>query len=156
MSPKSHDSPQKRNEDKIELIFKSKRENVYTAGVSLDNRINYHPRNIKKSLFQSKLIRTYTLHAHTVWDALCYTARRAVNISLYVVVSIVCYMFCTVYHLSILSCPVLSSCAICDTVLSTLHLFKEQFYYNTKNWEILKSKILFTIIIFFQYQHQIR
>ena len=71
MSPKSHDSPQKRNEDKTELIFKSKRENVYTAGVSLDNRINYHPRNIKKSLFQSKLIRTYKPLIRTVWDAGC-------------------------------------------------------------------------------------
>ena len=55
-SPKSNESTQKRNEDKIELIFKSKRENVYTAGVSLDNRINYHPKNIKKSISQSKLI----------------------------------------------------------------------------------------------------
>ena len=67
MSPKSHSSPHKRNEDKIELIFKSKRENVYTAGVSLDNRINYHPKNIKKSLFQSKLIRTYTQHVHFMY-----------------------------------------------------------------------------------------
>ena len=30
---------------------------MYTPGVSLDNRINYHPRNIKKSLDQSNLIR---------------------------------------------------------------------------------------------------
>jgi len=51
------DDTAKRNEEKIELIFKSKRENVYTAGVSLDNRINYHPKNIKKSSGQSKLIR---------------------------------------------------------------------------------------------------
>lgn len=58
-SPKSTESTNKRNEDKIELIFKSKRENVYTAGVSLDNRINYHPKNIKKSTSQSKLISKY-------------------------------------------------------------------------------------------------
>lgn len=55
----SGDSTPKRNEDKIELIFKSKRANVYTAGVSLDNRINYYPKNIKKTLSQSKLIRKY-------------------------------------------------------------------------------------------------
>ena len=54
---KPNDMSQERNEDKIEMIFKSKRANVYTAGVSLDNRINYHPRSIKKTSLQSELIR---------------------------------------------------------------------------------------------------
>lgn len=66
--PKSDESPTaapspfitrrrvKSHEDEIELIFKSKRANVYTAGVSLDNRINYRPKNILKTIAQSTLI----------------------------------------------------------------------------------------------------
>jgi hypothetical protein len=81
MSPKSRDSPQKRNEDKIELIFKSKRENVYTAGVSLDNRINYHPRNIKKSLFQSKLIRMYKLLIQTMYLRMVYSMHMILHVT---------------------------------------------------------------------------
>ena len=110
MSPKSHSSPHKRNEDKIELIFKSKRENVYTAGVSLDNRINYHPKNIKKSLFQSKLIRTYTQHLHILcihglYAHCVYTVLVAVDISPHKVLSLFCQMFCIVFYFSILSLP---------------------------------------------------
>jgi hypothetical protein len=110
MSPKSHSSPHKRNEDKIELIFKSKRENVYTAGVSLDNRINYHPKNIKKSLFQSKLIRTYTQHVHTLcihcsYAHCVYTVLVAVDISPHKVLFLFCHMFCIVFYFSILSLP---------------------------------------------------
>ena len=110
MSPKSHSSPHKRNEDKIELIFKSKRENVYTAGVSLDNRINYHPKNIKKSLFQSKLIRTYTQHLHILcihglYAHCVYTVLVAVDISPHKILFLFCHMFCIVFYFSILSLP---------------------------------------------------
>ena len=61
----SGESSPKRNEEKIELMFKSKRANVYTAGASLDNRINYHPKNIQKSSSQSKLIRKYIFSNHS-------------------------------------------------------------------------------------------
>lgn len=50
------------HEDEIELIFKSKRANVYTAGATLDNRINYKPKNIIKSNAQNTLIRKFELN----------------------------------------------------------------------------------------------
>jgi hypothetical protein len=40
----------------FELKLKAKRENVYTAAVTLDNRTNYKPKNIKKSPEQIKFI----------------------------------------------------------------------------------------------------
>lgn len=46
-------------EVKVELIFQSKRANVYTPGVTLDNRINYKPKNIKKPDAQMKFICKY-------------------------------------------------------------------------------------------------
>jgi hypothetical protein len=45
------------HEDDVELIFKSKRANVYTAGATLDNRINYKPKNIIKTNAENVLIR---------------------------------------------------------------------------------------------------
>lgn len=51
------------HEDEIELIFKSKRANVYTAGATLDNRINYKPKNIIKSNAQNTLIRKFELNS---------------------------------------------------------------------------------------------
>ena len=60
-SPNASRRRLKNHEDEIELIFKSKRANVYTAGVSLDNRINYKPKNIMKTKAQNTLISKYTL-----------------------------------------------------------------------------------------------
>lgn len=56
-----HSPKVKCHEDEIELIFKSKRANVYTAGATLDNRINYKPKNIIKSNAQNTLIRKFEL-----------------------------------------------------------------------------------------------
>jgi hypothetical protein len=55
-------SPKKCHEDEIELIFKSKRANVYTAGVTLDNRINYKPKNNSKTYAENVLIRKFRTH----------------------------------------------------------------------------------------------
>ena len=51
----------KGHEDEVELIIKSKRANVYTPGVTLENRINYKPKNILKTKEQDQLIRKYLL-----------------------------------------------------------------------------------------------
>jgi hypothetical protein len=39
-------------------MFKSKRANIYNAGVSLDNRMNYKPKTITKTDSQTKFICT--------------------------------------------------------------------------------------------------
>lgn len=54
-------SPKKCHEDEIELIFKSKRANVYTAGVTLDNKINYKPKNNSKTYAENVLIRKFRI-----------------------------------------------------------------------------------------------
>lgn len=54
-------SPKKCHEDEIELIFKSKRANVYTAGVTLDNRINYKPKNVSKTYSENVLISKFRM-----------------------------------------------------------------------------------------------
>lgn len=58
-SPNASRRRPKNHEDEIELIFKSKRANVYTAGVTLDNRINYKPKNIMKTKAQNLIISEY-------------------------------------------------------------------------------------------------
>lgn len=54
------DTPRAPKSLEIELMFelklKARRENVYTQAVTLDNRINYKPKNIKKSAEQIKFI----------------------------------------------------------------------------------------------------
>eukprot|EP00596_Hydrurales_sp_CCMP1899_P005254 CAMPEP_0119038068 /NCGR_PEP_ID=MMETSP1177-20130426/6755_1 /TAXON_ID=2985 /ORGANISM="Ochromonas sp, Strain CCMP1899" /LENGTH=689 /DNA_ID=CAMNT_0007000155 /DNA_START=234 /DNA_END=2303 /DNA_ORIENTATION=- len=59
-SPIKTETPRAGKSLEIDLMFelklKAKRKNVYTAAVTLDNRINYKPKNIKKSPEQIKFI----------------------------------------------------------------------------------------------------
>lgn len=61
------------HEDDVELIFKSKRANVYTAGATLDNRINYKPKNIIKTNAENVLIRKSYIPLPVNFDTFCST-----------------------------------------------------------------------------------
>lgn len=60
LEPSSSDmelSKQRDTEHRLEVAFKTKRQNVFTAGVNVDKNEGYTVKNIPKSAIHSELIR---------------------------------------------------------------------------------------------------